>query len=211
MLLFMAGSIKYSERTRALYLVSLKSFRESMLTELDPGPDYSKLMDEYFSKKDARLPTIIHMTPEPRKKFKASNFDRNAKVKIDEMEVVKHAYQYYKIFKGLIVDVVILSFRKRNESSELFTKLTAEDALRIIEVELNFLYDALYTKVIVVHNRWGHFFRFLSFSSIGTALGVFVSVDKDGFEEFNVIMTYILLGGAIALDVIALFMVFFSD
>ncbi|KAH7514217.1 uncharacterized protein LOC107430321 [Ziziphus jujuba] len=209
-LLFLAGITKYAERTRALYLASLSSFRESMLTEPDPGPNYAKLMEEYSSKKDARLPTIIHMTAEPRKEFKLSNSVKKNDKEMDQIEVVDHAYQYYKIFKGLIVDI-ILSFLERNQSRELFSKLSAEDALRIIEVELNFLYEALYTKVIVVHSKWGHLFRFLSFGSTAAGLGVFISVDKDGFESVDVILTYILLGGAIALDAIAMFMVFFSD
>ncbi|KAL4562419.1 hypothetical protein LXL04_034622 [Taraxacum kok-saghyz] len=51
MLMFFTGIIKYAERTRSLYLASADRFKDSMLTDPDPGPNYAKLMNEYFSKK----------------------------------------------------------------------------------------------------------------------------------------------------------------
>ncbi|KAK3200020.1 hypothetical protein Dsin_023435 [Dipteronia sinensis] len=51
----LAGTLKYLERTRALYLASLERFRDSMLKEPDPGPNYAKLIDDIASKKESRL------------------------------------------------------------------------------------------------------------------------------------------------------------
>ena len=65
--MFVAGLNKYTERTCSLYLASSQRFRESLLTEPDPGPNHAKLMDEYTSTKEARLPTKIEMIPEPRR------------------------------------------------------------------------------------------------------------------------------------------------
>ncbi|KAK3200031.1 hypothetical protein Dsin_023446, partial [Dipteronia sinensis] len=48
----LAGTLKYLERTRALYLASLERFRDSMLKEPDPGPNYAKLIDDIASKKE---------------------------------------------------------------------------------------------------------------------------------------------------------------
>ncbi|KAE8037924.1 hypothetical protein FH972_010474 [Carpinus fangiana] len=56
-LLFIAGTIKYSERTCALYLANLKNFHKSNLTAANPGPNYAKLMEEYALKREASLPT----------------------------------------------------------------------------------------------------------------------------------------------------------
>ncbi|XP_022736040.1 uncharacterized protein LOC111289337 [Durio zibethinus] len=209
-LMFIAGIIKYVERTRALYLASLDQFRDSMLKDPDPGPNYAKLMEEYASKKEAKLPTRINMTPEPDKEAKASDIPTK-KGKLNHVEVVHYAYNYFKIFKGLVVDL-IFSFRERDESRDFFNWRTAEDALRVLEVELNFMYGTLYTKVEVVHSVVGYIFRFLAFGLVLATLGIFYfQVKKDDFHGVDKGITYTLLLGAIALDVIAFFMLIFSD
>jgi hypothetical protein len=207
-LMFVAGIIKYLERTRALFRASLNSFRESMAKKPDPGPNYAKLMEEYSSKIEAGLPTTIEMTPEPGKESKlAATVNRD---KLSDFEVVQYAYRYFEKFKGLIVEL-IFSFRERNESRDFFQCRTAEEALKIIELELNFIYEALYTKVVVVHNKVGYIFRFLSTASVVVAFGLFHFLDKRGLKEIDIVVTYALLGGAICLDAIALFMLIFSD
>ncbi|KAK1581040.1 hypothetical protein Q3G72_002482 [Acer saccharum] len=141
--MFVSGTMKYLERTRALYLASLDRFRDSMLKEPDPGPNYAKLMDEYVSKKEAKLPAKIITIEEPVQssvKSEASGPTEN------NLEVVTQAHCYFKIFKGLIVDL-IFSFHERDESWEFFGKLRQEGALRVIEVELNFIYEVFYTKI----------------------------------------------------------------
>ncbi|PON65091.1 hypothetical protein TorRG33x02_271490 [Trema orientale] len=207
--MFLGGIIKYTERTRALYLASLNSFRESLLPKPDPGPNYAKLMEEYSSKREARLPTRIQMTPEPDTESKA--FSKDVKEgKLKEIEIVTYAYHFFNIFRGLIVDS-IFSFRERNESREFFMRRSPRDAFRVLEVELNFIYEALYTKVIVVHTTKGYVFRFVSFASTVSALGLFFAAGKEDYQKFDVRVTYTLLFGAIVLDGIALFMVVFSD
>ncbi|OMO87851.1 hypothetical protein CCACVL1_08726 [Corchorus capsularis] len=209
-LMFVAGTIKYVERTRALYLASLDRFRDSMLKEADPGPNYAKLMEEYASKRENKLPTQMIMVPEPDKEARATDMPVK-KGQLNDLEVVHYAYKYFQIFKGLVVDN-IFSFRERNESREFFKERYAEDALRVIEVELNFIYEVLYTKVQVVHSIWGYVFRVIGFGSILASLGVFHFVtEKNGLNQFDVGVTYTLLLGAIILDVIAFFMLIFSD
>jgi hypothetical protein len=202
-LMFVAGIIKYLERTRALYLANLDKFRESMLGDPDPGPYYAKLMEEYSSKIEAGLPTTIEMTPEPGKESKLAAIVNTDK--LSDFEVVQYAYHYFKIFKGLIVEI-IFSFRERNKSQAFFQWRTAEEAFKIIELELHFIYEVLYTKVVVVHNIVGYIFRFLSTASVVVAFGFFHFLDKRGLKEIDIVVTYALLGGAIRLDAIALFM-----
>lgn len=209
LLLFLAGVIKYAERTRALFLASLDSFKESMLKEPDPGPNYAKLMEEYASKKDSKLPTRIEMIPEPAKDD--SNITSSDKEKLDNVSVVQHAHRFFEIFKGLIVDL-IFSFHERHESRLFFCERTPEEAFNLISVELNFMYEVLYTKVAVVHSRKGYIFRFISFSAVLVSLLLFNSFEKRSkLHHLDVGITYTLLLGAIALDTIAFFKLIFSD
>lgn len=209
MLMFLAGIIKYAERTRALYLASLNSFRGSMLKEPDPGPDYAKLMEEYSSRKEANLPTRIQITPELRKESLVDYYGYNENA-LSEFEVVQNACHFFDKFKGLLVDL-IFSFHERNESREFFRKRTAEDAFAVIEVELNFIYEVLYTKIVAIHCKKGYFFRIISVSSVFLALIFFLLLDKSKFQKPDVGITYTLLIGAIVLDIISFVMLFFSD
>ncbi|KAK2662694.1 hypothetical protein Ddye_001268 [Dipteronia dyeriana] len=142
-LMFLAGIIKYLERTRALYLASLDRFRDSMLKQPDPGPNYAKLMEEYASKREARLPTQIIMIPEPDKESKPT---RNVvfQGELNDLQVVHYAFLYFNIFKGLLVDLSF-SFRERNESRDFFHSRTPEDAFRVIEL-WEFIFDELKRK-----------------------------------------------------------------
>ncbi|KAK6124017.1 hypothetical protein DH2020_042233 [Rehmannia glutinosa] len=207
-LMFISGVIKYGERIRSLYLASLNSFRESMLTDPDPGPNYAKLMDEYHSKIEANLPTRIEMIPEPPRGTKGVNKVKEGK--LNPEEVVLYAHRFFETFKGLIVDL-IFSFRERNQSRDFFLKRTAEDAFRVIEVELNFIYEVLFTKVRVVYTLFGYVCRFVSFSFVVASLGLFYREPKNNFTLTDVAITYTLLLGGIALDVIALIKLITSD
>ncbi|XP_030945750.1 uncharacterized protein LOC115970228 [Quercus lobata] len=183
LLMFVAGIIKYFERTRALFLASLDRFRESMLKAPDAGPNYAKLMEEYSSKKEAGLPTRIEMTPEPGKDSKLAIAGKEEQ--LEELDVVKYAYKYFDIFKGLIVEL-IFSFRERNESRVFFQRINEEDTLKIIDLELNFIYEALYTKVVVMHNEIGYAFRAVSVGSVVAAFVIFAHLNKICFTKFDI-------------------------
>ncbi|KAM5588464.1 hypothetical protein ABKV19_006748 [Rosa sericea] len=209
-LLFLAGIIKYAERTRALYLASLDNFKESMIKKPDPGPNYAKLMEEYSSKKDAKLPTHIELTAERSKDSRTTTYVVDPGDMEHNIALVRHAFHFFNIFKGLIVDL-IFSFHERFESRVFFHDRTAEDAFKLVAIELNFIYEALFTKVVVVHSKKGYICRAISFSAVCTALVCFQKIEKHDFHEFDVGITYILLFGALALDSIAVFMLIFSD
>ncbi|KAK0600219.1 hypothetical protein LWI29_012810 [Acer saccharum] len=95
---------------------------------------------------------------------------------------------------------------------DFFRKLRQKDALRVIEVELNFIYEVFYTKIQVVHSVRGHISRFVSFSLVVVAFLLFhFKVKKNNFDHFNVKITYALFWVAIGLDTVAFFMLVFSD
>ncbi|KAH9718410.1 DUF4220 domain-containing protein [Citrus sinensis] len=208
-LIFIAGIIKYVERTRALYLASLEKFRDSMLRKPDPGPNYAKFVETYVSNVQANIQTGISLVPEARFFYRDPG---NIENKLDYLEVMHFASQYFNHFKGLIVDL-ISSFRQLYRTRASFTtEFSPEDALRIIEVELNFIYDVFHTKIQVTHSVLGIILRFTSFGSVLVALSIFYfRVAKNGFNEFDVGVTYALLLGATILDIIAFFVLVFSD
>ncbi|KAG7943566.1 hypothetical protein I3843_15G047500 [Carya illinoinensis] len=212
-LIFFAGIIKYVERTRSLYLVSSGTFRESMLTDPDPGPDYAKFMQSFSSWKVAGLPTTMSQTVDAVIKESKSAFyssQQRENETLDDFEVVKYGYHFFKIFKGLIVDLV--SYKDLKESRRFFYGTTPKDVLEVLEVELNFIYEILYTKVFVVHTLKGYFFRLLTFASVLVSLGFFFFLDcKNGLDNFDIRVTYTLLLGTWSLEAIAIFKLFFSD
>ncbi|ESR41320.1 DUF4220 domain-containing protein [Citrus sinensis] len=119
--------------------------------------------------------------------------------------------QYFKIFKGILVDLMS-NFKRVNFVGPFFGDFSPEDALGIIEVELNLVYEVLYTKIQVTHSVLGITLRLICFGSVLAALSVFYfQVEKHGFIEFDVCVTYTLFLGAIALDIIAFSVLIFSD
>nr|GEX41070.1 hypothetical protein CTI12_AA354860 [Tanacetum cinerariifolium] len=178
-----------------------------MLTDADPGPNYAKIMDEYISKKEANLPTRIQMVSEPDRAAKSAN--KAKKGNLTELEVVPYGYQFFKKFKGLVVDM-IFSRRKRNQSRDFFLNRTAKDAFKVVEVELNFIYEVsllsfpwcfIYLEPSAGFYLWRRFVQqsYYSYSN------------KTNFSDADVTITYGLLFGALVLDMTALIMLLFLD
>ncbi|KAF8009957.1 hypothetical protein BT93_J0820 [Corymbia citriodora subsp. variegata] len=212
-LMFIGGIIKYIERTRALYLGSFSKFRASLLTSADAGPNYAKLMEEYSSKQKANIPAKIEMTSEldvESNRKEDETGERKVPTKMDEKEVMKVAFDNFSTFKGLIVDL-IFSFRERKESMKFFRSRSPKDAFRVIEAELNFFYDVLYTKAAVVHRGIGYIFRAISIGCVITAFALFYVLNKHDFHEYDIRITYTLLLGAVGLEFVALVMLICSD
>nr|CAD1832895.1 unnamed protein product [Ananas comosus var. bracteatus] len=99
------------------------------------------------------------------------------------------------------------------------TKRSTKEAFQVIEVELGFVYDIVYTKATVVHRRLGYALRPIGSACIAAAFLAFFFADKRGFTRVDVAITYALLAGAAVLDFAALVMllcwdwarVFFAD
>ncbi|XP_021626025.1 uncharacterized protein LOC110624902 isoform X1 [Manihot esculenta] len=210
-LLFLAGTIKYLERTYSLYLASKDKFRASMLRKPDPGINFAKFAEVVASKKPEELPEVkTENRREAMVTDAVTDFCLDIR-KLEDLDVVQEAHKYFKIFKGLIVGI-IYSFEQRDKSRHFFNSISAEDAFKVIAAELNFLYEVLYTKVVVVHSMLGMILRFISCSSVSAALATFhFYVKKHGFDRFDVKVTYALLLGAIGLDGVSILMAIFSN
>ncbi|KAF8010056.1 hypothetical protein BT93_J0890 [Corymbia citriodora subsp. variegata] len=185
-LVFIGGTIKYIERTLALYLASFSKFRGSLLSSVNAPLDNDAPNNE---SRDA---------------------GEQNKTDLDERVVIKEAFFCFTTFKGLLVELPI-SLRQMNKSREFFSGITAKDAFRVIEAELNFFYDVLYTKAAVVHCPIGYLFRATSVGSIFITFALFYVLNKHGFHEYDIRITYTLLLGAVGLESVALSMLFCSD
>ncbi|CAL5341872.1 unnamed protein product [Camellia sinensis] len=210
-LMIFAGLVKYVERTRALYMACLGNFKASMLPPPDAGPNYAQLMEEYSSNKEAQVPVRIVITKEPEKGSRNTDEEKNLQTeKIEEIDVVKEGYNFFNTFKGLIVDHMF-SFHERRVSRKFFFERNPIDAFSVMEVELNFMYDVLFTKTGAVHGKIGYSFRVICSVLIVVSFCLFASFHKHGFHQFDIAVTYTLLVGAVVLDLIAHVKLIFSD
>ncbi|CAL5408685.1 unnamed protein product [Camellia sinensis] len=63
-------------------------------------------------------------------------------------------------------------------SCNFFLERAPEEAFKVIEAELNLVFEVLYTKATALRCKFGYFMRFVSFSSVLVALVVFSLIEK---------------------------------
>lgn len=207
MLVFLVGVTKNVERIRALNLSSFPKLRESMLSDL------RGVGNTMLSHQNSSHGAIIKRLEEFYVSWGGYSNEEETKLeeaKLSESAVVEHAYYFFQIFKVFIGNLIFRQ-EERKMSCKYFHMVSAVDALRVISVELNFIYEVLYTKALAIHSKWSYVFRFISFTSVLLAFILFNRLKKHGLPELDVKITCSLLFGGIALDVIALFMLVFSD
>ncbi|KAL7213214.1 hypothetical protein ACSBR2_015839 [Camellia fascicularis] len=129
---------------------------------------------------------------------------------LSNLAVLQYAFYFFDTFKGLFVDL-IFSFCERNQSRDFFLERTPEEAFKVIEAELNLVFEVLYTKATALRCKFGYFMRFVSFSSVLVALVVFSLIEKQRYHKVDVTITYALLLGAMTLDIVSILMLISSD
>ncbi|XP_057977218.1 uncharacterized protein LOC131164215 [Malania oleifera] len=202
--MFFSGIIKYGERTWVLRSASSEHFRDSLLPSPDPGPDYAALMEELSSRQAQGLPVNIAGVIEPPYIRPPHPFSSNA-------GLLEEAYFLFGIFKRLYADL-ILSFQDKGDSSMSITSGSPLDAFKLVEFELGFMFDVLYTKATIVYSRLGAVLRCSSFlSSIFTSLAFWIFIEKHPYSKINICITYALLVGSVFLEGYAIVALLFSD
>ncbi|XP_078166232.1 uncharacterized protein LOC144560886 [Carex rostrata] len=129
---------------------------------------------------------------------------------IDESELILEGFRWFNIFKRLLVDVTFpadLLMKSQDRFSDLHTNV----ALDLVAIELSFLYDYLHTKAVHMHCFLGRALRFFSLLSIIFAFVVFHHLDMKKYVSGDIIITYILFGVGLSLEVIATVLLVFSD
>jgi hypothetical protein len=90
---------------------------------------------------------------------------------------------------------------KDNREIKVIEHLTCEQRYVLMELELSLMYDILYTKAAMVHTLFGYCVCIVSPAATTTALVLFQFSGKDGHSRVDVAITYILLGGALLLEI----------
>ncbi|KAK6282966.1 hypothetical protein POUND7_016791 [Theobroma cacao] len=133
-----------------------------------------------------------------------------------EVRILRQAYLSSIILKPLFTDlpfwiekkaydeVVDLKSEYADEEGQSKKDMPAEEAFALVGIELSFLYDLFFTKMPIHHQGFKvslclHGFCFLSTVSSLIAFSAFV--DKKKFWKIDVAITYMLLVGAISLDI----------
>lgn len=217
--MLVCGIIKYGERTWVLMSANREQFRDSVLAERDPGPSYSQFMEEFCLKEaegyyvtaaqvdegnspedDVENATGVVVTP--------SIPDPDASI----LHIADYFFETLK-FKRLFVDL-ILGFHPRDVSQSFFEQKEYDTAFEVIEVELGFAYDVFYTKAPIIYTHFGLCFRIMtSFISLSVLLTFVASINMrlHKHQVVDVVITCILLIGAILLEVYAAISLLFSD
>ncbi|GJS93835.1 disease resistance protein [Tanacetum coccineum] len=215
--MLLCGIIKYGERTWVLMSANRDKFRDSLLAKRDPGPSYAKFMEEY-SLKEAEG---YHVTAAQLEEGQSLGEDpEHATGAIPSFpnpnaEILHFAYYFFKTlkFKRLFVDL-ILGFHPRDESQSFFEKQEYDTAFEVIEVELGFAYDIFYTKAPIIYTPFGLFFRLMTtFITLFVLLIFIASVGMKSPKHLivDVVITCLLLIGAILLEAYAATSLFISD
>ena len=190
--MFVAGIIKYGERTWVLRFASKNHVRDSLL----PGPDYADFLKGCSSRKDERQVNTI------------------TKVEI-EIPGGKYLHIAYFLFKQQLSHLyadLILSPDDQKTSEGIIRCMSFEEAFKVVEMELSFLYDALYTKATVAYSLLGIIPRTASFlSTISTLAAFCFFIDRHEFSNIDLNITYALLFGAIFLEIYSIIMLILSD
>lgn len=174
-LIFVSGVLKYGERVWAL--------KSSSLDNMSKFLDSRKLSE---AKRGER----------PQGGHQGENFDTE--------RVLQGAHDLLPICMALFVDYKFWPSAFQSKAMELFYK--KGQMFELVEMQLSLMYDFLYTKAAVVFTWYGCFIRAISsVASITTFFLFQSSIGKNDFSRVDAIVTYILISGAVVLEMTALF------
>ncbi|KAE8669498.1 hypothetical protein F3Y22_tig00112231pilonHSYRG00054 [Hibiscus syriacus] len=194
---FIAGSIKYSERTWVLKLSSTQNLRDFLFSDPDPGPDYPDFMEK--KSRDIDSESSLPPSATPPQRYSGSPDDH-----------LSQAYYLFNRFTYLFADL-ILGYDERQDCHSMICDKSSEEAFELVEGELGLLYDALYTKLTALHFRYRGYRRrcFTLFVTVFALTSYKIFGDDD--SSADTLITYLLLIGAVGLEVYGFFVLILSD
>ena len=130
-----------------------------------------------------------------------------------ELECLHKAYSLFSLFKRLYANLS-LRFAEGQRSYLLAVKnaQSSSFSFKLVEVQLEFLYDVLYTKAPIIYSPTGLIFRFITFVSSLSALLIFhIFIDRHAYARIDIHITYVLFIGAVFLEIYAVILLVSSD
>ena len=118
---------------------------------------------------------------------------------------------YFKMFRYLFLNNKISNFNRNLTDDLVLTTFDSQTTWKMIEVELGYAYDVYYTKAFLFFTAWGFIFRFFSFTSILFVFVLFLLNEKHNHPRIDLIITYLLLVGAILMEIYAVCLLCASD
>ncbi|XP_052169085.1 uncharacterized protein LOC127785725 [Oryza glaberrima] len=221
-LMFISGTIKYAERTWALMTAS---------SSMSPGSD--SMADHVLGVQDDVILDAKSYFDELHSIFPGKNVQdiegHNGGRRTDDdgyEGLVMAAGKGFRLCLDFLTDMtpflvwsntdtIIDSAIKKLRSSNPETQV--QMAYKLVEIQLLLIYDYLYTKYGALQFRLGlvssGIERLITFFSTLAALGLFVGANLKGpfnYSREDVMVSYVLLVGAITLDISSIFMLISS-
>ncbi|XVE86611.1 hypothetical protein DITRI_Ditri18aG0047900 [Diplodiscus trichospermus] len=189
--ILLAGVIKYGERVWALRCASDK-----------------QLVNSFFSIPDNKANDWIKRVRTGLSEITINNLFKNKGV-VPEVEFLRQAYISYIVFKPLFTDLPFRLSREFHENMVYMKCKSAEDAFKFVDVELSFVYDLFFTKNPIQYRNLTVSLCLRSFcflSAICSLIAFTAVVDMHQHSTIDVVITYLLLLGAVSLDVYSFIM-----
>ncbi|XP_044489004.1 uncharacterized protein LOC123213595 [Mangifera indica] len=184
------GFIKYGERTWVFWSSSTERLRDTLLAMVDPSPGIVKFC----------MQAGLHQDIE------------NQEQKEGKHELLD-AHFLFKRFSRLFTGLM-LSKGEAQKTIPYFYKKPAKEAFNLVAIELGFMYDFLFTKLIIVYHRLGLFLHYFNFLSIVTTLVVFsilIHINSYPYYLTDICITYCLILGAFVMEIFGFVHYSFND
>ncbi|CAO2177540.1 unnamed protein product [Urochloa humidicola] len=183
-LMFISGCLKYGERTWALKCGDTGSIASSQYyyetKRMSLGYGYADTDD-----RDQRSP--YH--------------GREGGRRLDAEEVLLGSHYLIHFCKGLLADQPVM-YEFEYQVVRQGIQLNGDMFLyELVGMQLSLMYDILYTKAAVVHTWYGLCIRIISPLSAVAAFLLFQFSGRDAYSRVDIIVTYVLLVGALILEV----------
>lgn len=192
-LIFIAGVIKCWERIWILCFSSFEQYQKSVLRA--PPPRISHTLEGKFDF-PKHEPLVGYL---------------RGKCISPQAEYLHQAYLSFKMFVPLFVDLKLRIYKNLANIFDLPESMSAEEAFKLVDIELQFLYERLYTKTVILNSVTGLILLSISLLSCVCGFIAFsVIISKGNYTNVDISVTYLLLVGAIVADTFALVTQLFS-
>ncbi|XP_037482570.1 uncharacterized protein LOC119361495 [Triticum dicoccoides] len=191
-LIFVVGVLKYGERIWALRSATFDSIWSSV------DEDSSAALSARSTESNTSHADLL---------LQETLVARLSLMEEDGEAVLMGAHSLMDVCKGLFIGLRLRRERRKHvrevlKSFEMYGRLN-----KLMEMELSLMYDILYTKAVVIHTWYGFFIRVVSLVATASALLLFQlnlslsNSNLDKLRKVDVAVSYVLLGGALLLEV----------